>query len=355
MSHSSTWVRRGTLALASATCALCCAAVLCTRPALASTTDELQAKVDAAAKTYDEATQKVDALQQKIDEAQGKIDEVQAQLPEQRERAREAVRTMYKMQQNTPGLISLLLTSSDFSDFLTTYHYIDAVQAQNVDDTQKLAQMESSLVSAQQTLSAAKTEATRQQQVAEQAMTEAQQALDDLNRQIAEQKAAEEAARAAAEAAEQKAAEEAAQEAAEKAAQEQAQTGSTTGTDASQSATTSNPSATDGSEVMTDGEWMFGSASAYSVADNTGGNTTASGEQLTDDSLTVAVPTSQRYLLGRSVQIRYNGKTVTARVTDTGGFAAYGRALDLAGGVWKAFGFTSPTAWGVRTVQYRFL
>ena len=100
---------------------------------------------------------------------------------------------------------------------------------------------------------------------------------------------------------------------------------------------------------------MIGKASAYSVADNTGGNATASGEILTDDSVTVAVPISQRYLLGRSVQIRYNGKTVTARVTDVGGFAPYGRALDLAGGVWKAFGFSSPGAWGVRAVQYRFL
>ena len=100
---------------------------------------------------------------------------------------------------------------------------------------------------------------------------------------------------------------------------------------------------------------MIGSASAYSPESNTGGNATASGETLTESSMSVAVPASQRYLLGRTVQIRWNGKTVNAKVTDTGGFAAYGRVLDLAPGVYKAFGFSSANAWGVRAVQYRFL
>ena len=100
---------------------------------------------------------------------------------------------------------------------------------------------------------------------------------------------------------------------------------------------------------------MIGMASAYSIDNNTGGNATASGDELTDDSMSVAVPLSQRYLLGRSVQIRYNGKTITAVVNDVGGFAAYGRVLDLAGGCWKAFGCSSAGEWGVRAVQYRFL
>ena len=67
------------------------------------------------------------------------------------------------------------------------------------------------------------------------------------------------------------------------------------------------------------------------------------------------MPISQRYLLGRSVEISYNGMSLVATVTDVGGFAGYGRALDLAPGVWKAFGANSPGDWGVRQVAYRFL
>ena len=96
-------------------------------------------------------------------------------------------------------------------------------------------------------------------------------------------------------------------------------------------------------------------ATAIAAQVGTGNIVGASGAILTSDSVTVAVPASQSYLLGRSVQIRYGGKTITATVTDTGGFASYGRVLDLAGGCWKAFGFSSCYDWGVRAVQYRFL
>lgn len=112
----------------------------------------------------------------------------------------------------------------------------------------------------------------------------------------------------------------------------------------------------DGTVVVTQDEgWQVGSASAYTLADNDGWDATASGVKLTENSMTVAVPSNRLDLIGRKVEIYYNGKTVTATVTDTGGFAPLGRDLDLAGGVWRAFGATSTDGWGVRTVSYRFL
>lgn len=107
--------------------------------------------------------------------------------------------------------------------------------------------------------------------------------------------------------------------------------------------------------VTKDEGWQTGLASAYTLADNTGWDATASGVKLTEYSMTVAVPADRLDLLGRKVEIYYNGVTVTATVTDTGGFASMGRALDLAGGVWRAFGASSCDAWGVRTISYRFL
>lgn len=338
--------------------ALFCATTWAARPARAATVDELQAKVDQSVQAYDDATAEVNDLQAKIEDSQAKIDEVNAQLPQQRKLAEDSLRSLYKMHQGTPGLVSLLLSSDNFSDFLTTYHYIETVQNAQVDDVEKLAKMEGDLESAQQTLQASKTAADQKQQDVADAMAQAQSELDELNRQIEAQKAAE--AAAAAKAAEEAAAQAAAQQQQEQeaAASAAAQTQAQTQAQANQSSSNpqpSNPSATDGSEVKDDGEWMIGSASAYSPESNTGGNATASGEILSESSVSVAVPASQRYLLGRTVQIRWNGKTVNAKVTDTGGFAAYGRVLDLAPGVYKAFGFSSASAWGVRVVQYRFL
>ena len=322
--------------------ALLCSSALAPASAYAATADELQNRVDAATQAYGDASAKVSELQAKIDESQAKIDEVNAELPEQRERAEQSLSSLYKMQQGTPGLVSLLLSSDSFADFFTTYQYLNAVQRSNTDALAELNRMEGELSAAQQTLQAAKDEASAQQQQAQTSMTEAQTALDELNAQIAAQAAAEAAAQAQAQAQSQ-------------AASDSSQAASSPAASAPSASTPSNPSATDGSEVKSDGEWMIGMASAYSVDNNTGGNATASGDELTDDSMSVAVPLSQRYLLGRSVQIRYGGKTITAVVNDVGGFAAYGRVLDLAGGCWKAFGCSSASDWGVRAVQYRFL
>lgn len=102
-------------------------------------------------------------------------------------------------------------------------------------------------------------------------------------------------------------------------------------------------------------EWHTGIASAYDLEPNSSWNLTASGIELTPTSVTVAVPQSQHYLLGRVVEIVYEDQVVVATITDTGGFEGYGRALDLAGGVWQAFGAQTQEEWGLREVKYRIL
>lgn len=112
---------------------------------------------------------------------------------------------------------------------------------------------------------------------------------------------------------------------------------------------------------VNDGTWMSGPATAYNITSNDDGfgnfgvDITASGIALTSSSVTVAVPASKSYLLGSIVEICYDGKVVIATVTDTGGFESYGRVLDLAPGVYKAFGCATPEDWGVRNISYRFI
>jgi len=103
--------------------------------------------------------------------------------------------------------------------------------------------------------------------------------------------------------------------------------------------------------------WISVVASAYDDV----GQLTANGERLTWDSMTVAVPMGSVYKANKNkkMQIEYNGKVVTARVTDCGNFGAgntyTNRGLDLAPGVWRAFGATSASNWGLRTVKYRYI
>lgn len=101
--------------------------------------------------------------------------------------------------------------------------------------------------------------------------------------------------------------------------------------------------------------WLEGLASACSLETNDGWDATASGIPLNNHSLTVAVPQEDKDLLGRTVQIFYAGKTVEAKVTDTGALGPLGRSLDLSPATWRAFGADSLSDWGVREVHYRFV
>jgi len=109
---------------------------------------------------------------------------------------------------------------------------------------------------------------------------------------------------------------------------------------------------TQSSDSSSSAKWQTGLASAYGP-DNAGANT-ATGEQLTDTSMGVAVPISQSYLLGKTIEIKYGSTVITTVINDTGGFGG-DRVLDLQPGIWKAFGFSNEYTWGVRTVQYRIL
>lgn len=123
----------------------------------------------------------------------------------------------------------------------------------------------------------------------------------------------------------------------------------------------SNSSKNDSSSSESSTGWKKGLASAYGGStDPTTPNPgyTATGAICNDSSMGVAVPMSlpgYRSLLGRSVEIKYNGKTVIATINDCGNMGGGSRSLDLQPGVFKALGYSSCQAWGVRTVQYRIL
>ncbi len=106
--------------------------------------------------------------------------------------------------------------------------------------------------------------------------------------------------------------------------------------------------------------WRTGYATAYGGSTDPytkNPDTTATGDVVDDNSMGVAVPIAwgPSAYYGRTVEIQYNNKTVRAIVNDCGGLGNGARALDLQPGVFKALGFNSTSAWGVRQVKYRFL
>lgn len=299
--------------------------------ARATSLSELQASIDESNGAYNTAVAHANELQEQIDANEARLAQIEEELPAKKDAAAKSLRVSYKMQAGSGDLIQLLLSSEDFNEVISTLQYLEKITSHNNAAVEDLAQATDELEQVQSALASQKAQVDSEVQSALASLTEANDARDQYEAQIAAQQAA---------------------QVRQAAAQQQAPT-QQQGASGGDSANKSDSSASQ--DVETDGEWMCGLASGYDVDNNTGGSATASGSILTSDSVTVAVPASQRYLLGRTVEIRYGGKTITATVTDTGGFASYGRVLDLAGGCWKAFGFSSCYDWGVRAVQYRFL
>lgn len=304
--------------------------------ARATSLSELQASIDESNGAYNTAVAHANELQEQIDANEARLAQIEEELPAKKDAAAKSLRVSYKMQAGSGDLIQLLLSSEDFNEVISTLQYLEKITSHNNAAVEDLAQATDELEQVQSALASQKAQVDSEVQSALASLTEANDARDQYEAQIAAQQAAQ-----------------VRQAAAQQQAPTQQQAAEQQGASGGDSASKSDSSASQ--DVETDGEWMCGLASGYDVDNNTGGSATASGSILTSDSVTVAVPASQCYLLGRTVEIRYGGKTITATVTDTGGFASYGRVLDLAGGCWKAFGFSSCYDWGVRAVQYRFL
>ena len=298
--------------------------------ARATSLSELQGRIDESNEAYNTAVARATELQDQIDANEARLAQIEEELPAKKDAAAKSLRVSYKMQAGSGDLIQLLLSSEDFNEVISTLQYLEKITSHNNAAVEDLAQATDELEQVQSALASQKAQVDSEVQSALASLTEANDARDQYEAQMAAQQAA---------------------QVRQAAAQQQAteQRGASSGDSANKADSSASQ------DVETDGEWMCGLASAYDVDNNTGGSATASGAILTSDSVTVAVPASQYYLLGRTVEIRYGGKTITATVTDTGGFASYGRVLDLAGGCWKAFGFSSCYDWGVRAVQYRFL
>ena len=181
----------------------CALSPIVARPTVASADpvselQTIQQQIEESNAEYEAATEQVEELQGQIDENEERIDQIEAELPDAQERAASSMRTLYKMQQSSGGLIDLLLASDDFYDLLATVQYLDVIQAHSTDALDELVALEGELEMTRASLSSQMQEAEEQQAQAQAALDEANAARAELQAQIAAQAAAEAAERQAA-------------------------------------------------------------------------------------------------------------------------------------------------------------
>ena len=113
--------------------------------AQAETLEELQAKVEQTNSDYDAANQRVAELQKEIADNEARIAEIEQQIPEQRLKAAESIRAMYRMQQDSMGIIDLLLSADNFNDLIAVIQYLEIIQNKNSDAINHLVDLSKEL------------------------------------------------------------------------------------------------------------------------------------------------------------------------------------------------------------------
>lgn len=313
---------------------------------------EAQAKLDEIAVECDELAAKADRLQEEIDANSQTILELQQAVYEGRDSLGRIAVYEYRVN-SFDAVLGVFFGSNSLQDFIRNMDYVDTVMEQQSQELSlQMARKDhfeqmASLLDAQkaeQDTAIADLETKREE--AEKLVAEA---TADLANAEAEADAAARLKQQAAQLAQTK------QEIA--AAEPEEPFVNEGNTKPGGEGSVTDPSPVD----TTDRGWQTGLASAYGgVSDPNTPNPgrTANGSTCDDWSMGVAIPMSTpnvRSYFGRTVEISYGGQTVYATINDCGGMGGGSRALDLQPGVWKAFGFSTCRAWGLRTVSYRIL
>lgn len=329
--------------------------------------DEAEARMQSIASEHDALQKEVDDLQARIDETAAKVLEAQQDVVEGQAALGKTAVYQYRGG-SVESLLTLVLEAEDFDSFLRSMSYLESVLQFQSDEITAQQERVAQFEAIAEDLDFQKSEQEKKLAELEEKEAEAEQVVASASSQL-QSAQAEEAARLAAlqQAAEQMAA---AKEAEQAAIADGANTvdredvvgpGAPVQPDPKPVVPDSGSNSGGSDSGSSDSGWRTGIASAY------GGSTdpytpnpgkTATGAVCDDNSWGVAVPTAwpnYRSYFGRTVEISYNGKTVYATVNDCGGMGGGSRSLDLQPGVWKAFGYSSCQAWGLRTVSYRFL
>lgn len=332
-----------------------------------ATLSQASAELDSLNKEYDALQAQLSGLDSQISETTQKVQDAQQKMLEGRETLSDSILSQYKGD-GSLSLVNIVLSSEDISEFTKNLTYYSSIQE---DQAQKVAEQEQLRDTFSSALNELDTQRDEQQKLideAEQKKSQAEKVVSDASAKVSsikEEQAQAQLAALQAQAAEMQKKEEAKQQASSNASQPNSNWNTNTdrnpsaNTNSSSNSNSSNSSNSNSGSVSAG--WKTGAASAYggsSDASTPNPGTTATGAICNDSSMGVAVPMSwpnYRSYLGRAVEIKYGGKTVIATVNDCGYMGGGSRALDLQPGVFKAFGFSTCQAWGVRTVSYRFL
>lgn len=343
------------------------------QPAYADELSDAQATLDAASKQLDSISNEYNDLQKQIQDLDTeiasttqKVQDAQTAMLDGQQVLGEAVLAEYKSDGGL-SLVNIILSSSNISDLITNMTYYSSIQEDQAELIAEQRQLNETFNAALDDLNAQR---DNQQDMLDEASAkkeEAEKVVNDASAKVSSIKESQ----AALAALQQKASQMDQQQTQQGNQQESSNWNTNNQRPAASGGSQDNGSGNSGGNASSGGSssgstsstkgWRTGAASAYggsSDPNTPNPGTTATGAVCNDSSMGVAIPMSwpnYRSYYGRAIEISYNGRTVVATINDCGSLGGGARSLDLQPGVFKAFGFSTCQAWGVRTVSYRIL
>ena len=162
--------------------------------------DALQREVERSAQAYDEAVANMEAVEQALADNEARIAELKKLIPEQQRKSEQAAVALYKSQQDSAGLLDLLLGSASVEDLFFRVDAMNRVMESHEKELARLNDLQEELDATTAQLEADRTEAEERVVAADRALTAAQAARLEAQRRAEEeaQRQAEAAAAAAA-------------------------------------------------------------------------------------------------------------------------------------------------------------
>lgn len=152
-----------------------------------ATAYELQQQLEERQTVYAAALGEVDAVNADIEANERRISELEREIPKQEKRSNAAARDMYKFQQESLGVIDLLLSSGSFQDFISQLEYVNRVADAQVDEILKLNALKAEVDATQRELGTLKTEAEMRAEDARVALRATEDAQAEIQQRIAEE------------------------------------------------------------------------------------------------------------------------------------------------------------------------
>ncbi len=153
---------------------------------LQKTAYELQQQVEEAQSTYSTAREEADKAAENVEEHERRIVEIEEEIPEQQKRTAEATRELYKFQQQSVGIINMLLSANSFGDFLKSMEYFTRISDANYAEINRLSDLKAELETKREELEHSQSEADARVEEAKDAMASALQAQAEVQQRIEE-------------------------------------------------------------------------------------------------------------------------------------------------------------------------